>query len=129
MDYFFKKEQLPPNWYSRIDPYTVADVTAQIELMYALHPVAFGGNTGKPNSFVGIGNFGTTIQNNMFNGTAAGVACLLYQAATENMPASTTGAAGTNPPTANLQWAASKLNPLFSSGTFAAACPINFNNA
>lgn len=48
MDFFFIKEQLPPNWFSRVDPYTIPLVAAEIAAQYFLHPVAFGGNTGKP---------------------------------------------------------------------------------
>lgn len=87
MDYFFKKEQLPPKWYSRVDPYTIPDVSAEIFAQYSAHPVPFGGNTGKPNSFVGIGDTGA-IKNGMFTGTESGVACLLYQMATGNIPSS-----------------------------------------
>lgn len=48
MDFFFIKEQLPPNWFSRVDPYTIPLIAAEIAAQYFLHPVAFGGNTGKP---------------------------------------------------------------------------------
>lgn len=80
------------------------------------------GNTGKPNSFVGIGELGPYISNNMFNGTAEGVQCLLYQIATENQPSSISGLS--NIPLASFQWAASKLNPIFQAG--AAACPRKY---
>lgn len=130
MDYFFKKEQLPPNWYSRVDPYSIPLVATEIFAQYELYPVAFGANTGKPNSFVGIGQDGAYISNSMFNGTAAGVACALYQLATENDPAELGGGA-TPVPTANLQWAASMLNPIYSSPnmTSFAPCPLNYNAA
>lgn len=129
MSYFFQKEQLPPNWFSRVDPYTIPLVAAEIFAQYELYPVAFGGNTGKPNTFTGIGQFGPSISNSSFNGTAAGVACLLYQIATENTP-SALGGGGTLS-SQSAQWAAKMLNPIYSGNGTAAqfGCPLNYNNA
>ncbi|EME80673.1 uncharacterized protein MYCFIDRAFT_98841, partial [Pseudocercospora fijiensis CIRAD86] len=129
MDYFFKNEQLPQNWFSRVDPYSIPLVAAEIFKQYEAYPVAFGGNTGKPNSFVGLGQFGPSISNNMFNGTAAGVACLLYQIATENVPSALGGGgntAFTTVPQANLDFMRKMVNPIFASSnmTAFAACPI-----
>lgn len=45
ISYFFKQEQIPPNWTTRATPYTVSDVNTQINLMYLKNPVLFGGNT------------------------------------------------------------------------------------
>lgn len=42
MTYFFVHEQIPPNWYNRVDPYNNQKVTDQILRMYLLHPVEFG---------------------------------------------------------------------------------------
>lgn len=39
MSYFFEKEQLPPNWYSRVTPYTIPDVAGEIFKQYELYPV------------------------------------------------------------------------------------------
>lgn len=36
-DYFFKKEQLPPNWFSRVDPYSIPLVAGE-----ASYPTLFG---------------------------------------------------------------------------------------
>lgn len=120
MQSFFIAEKIPNNWYSRSDPYTIPLVAAEIFKQYEEYPVAFGGNTGKPNTFVGLGQNGPYFSNtNQFNGTAAGVACLLYQFATENEPAAL-GAYSTVP-VANLQWAASKLNPIYQAA--GSACP------
>lgn len=129
MDYFFRREQLPPNWFSRVQPYTIPLVAAEIFKQYELYPVAFGGNTGNPNTFYGIGQYGPSISNNTLQTTPQGVACLLYQIATENTPSSLGG--GGNVPTTTLQWAASKLNPIFgSSGSLGSlACPLNYNAA
>jgi len=129
MNSFFLAEKIPDKWYSRVTPYTIPDVASEIGYQYMKYPVAFGGNTGKPNSFVGIGEAGPYISNNKFSGTPQGAACLLYQIATENVPSSL-GGGGTDTPVANFQWAASKLNPLFSTGALGAfGCPLAFNNA
>ena len=106
-------------------------MAAEIFAQYGMHPVPFGGNTGKPNSFVGLGDFGA-IKNGKFQGTEAGVACLLYQFATENVPSSLGGGSVPAVPTESLQFAANKLNPLFgnqSSALGAFGCPLNFNGA
>ncbi|KAH9831905.1 aromatic peroxygenase-like, partial [Teratosphaeria destructans] len=132
MDYFFQKEQIPPNWYSRVDPYTIPDVAAEILAQYELHPVAFGGNTGTPDSFVGLGQDGPYLSHGMFTGsTPAGVACLLYQVATENDPAEFGGGSVPQTPQANLEWMAAKINPFFTGNGSAAAfgCPIAYNDA
>lgn len=128
MNKFFIDEQLPDNWYSRIDPYSIPLVAAEIFKQYQAYPVAFGGNTGNPNSFVGTGEFGPSISNNTFSGTPAGVACLLYQLATENVP-SALGGGGVQPSTlsqATLDWMRSQVNPIFQGADLLsfAACPI-----
>lgn len=52
------QERVPENWYRRPSdrPYTAADVFADVGLGYAAYPntLKFGGNVGKPNSFVGL---------------------------------------------------------------------------
>lgn len=123
--YFFGPEQLPPNWYSRVIPYTIPLVANEIFAQYQEYPVAFGGNTGKPNTFVGIGEYGPYFSNSSFNGTAQGLQCFLYQIATGNQPSSLQGSS--NVPTANFQWAASKLNPVYQNA--GSPCPLNYNNA
>ncbi|EMF09816.1 Cloroperoxidase [Sphaerulina musiva SO2202] len=130
MDFFFIKEQLPPNWFSRVDPYTIPLIAAEIAAQYFLHPVAFGGNTGKPNTFVGVGTQGPYISNNTIPGSPAGVACLLYQIATENIPSAIGGGGAANDaiPASSLNFMRNTLNPLFTnsslSGAAAFGCPI-----
>ena len=130
-DFFFKKQQLPPNWFSRVDPYTIPLVAAEIAAQYFLHPVAFGGNTGRPNTFVGVGSQGPYISNStLTNSTPAGVACLLYQVATENIPSAVGGGgeASAAIPASSLSFMRNTLNPLFTnsslSGAAAFGCPI-----
>jgi unspecific peroxygenase len=132
MDYFFVKEQLPPNWYSRVQPYTILEIAVQIFAMYQLHPVQFGGNTGSPNSFAGVGENGLSLES--VNGTdPKGVACLLYQVATEDVPASLRGG-GDGPVASNntYKWAANQLNPLFGVGqalsSLVGLCQLNYNS-
>lgn len=95
------------------------------------YPVAFGGNTGKPNTFVGFGETGFTSSSSTFNGTtAAGTACLLYQIATGSISGEMGG--GGTVPAANYAWAASKLNPLIVAGgalsELVGVCGLNYNS-
>ncbi|USW58161.1 Putative chloroperoxidase [Septoria linicola] len=128
MDSFFLREKLPDNWFSRVTPYTIPDVAAEIAAQYFLHPVAFGGNTGKPNTFVGIGSQGPYISNSTIPGSPQGVACLLYQVATENIPSAIGGYGEPTTPAANLNWMRQMLNPVFTnsslSGAAAFGCPV-----
>lgn len=117
----FSPAQIPDNWFSRVTPYTIQEVGGEIRDQYFAHPVEFGGNTGNPNSFVGIGTRGPYFQNSRFTGTPQGVVCLLYQFATENDPSAVQGQV----PTASLLWAATKLNPIFRNF----GCPLRINPA
>jgi len=84
---FNGKEQIPPNWTNRVEPYTDIDVGAQIIEMYALHPVMFGGNTAD-GTFDAI-NFGNIKDGQLpVDVEPTVVACLLYQLATERVPSS-----------------------------------------
>lgn len=129
MDYFFLKEQLPPNWSTRVIPYSLQDIGTEIGDMYSLHPVPFGSNTGEPNSFVGLNGTMPYFENGTFSGTTAGAVCALYLLATDNIPAEL-GGGDVVLPVATLAWAAAQLNPIFSSGVLGGlACPLNFNSA
>ncbi|KAF2725839.1 Cloroperoxidase [Polychaeton citri CBS 116435] len=52
------QERVPENWYRRpsTTPYSAADVFLDVGIGYAAYPktLKFGGNTGKPNTFVGL---------------------------------------------------------------------------
>ncbi|PVH71859.1 Cloroperoxidase, partial [Cadophora sp. DSE1049] len=52
------QERVPENWYRRpsSNQYTAPDVFIDVGIGYAAYPktLKFGGNTGKPNSFVGV---------------------------------------------------------------------------
>ena len=102
-------ERIPENWFSREAAYTIVDVATQIVLMYAEHPVLFGGNAGQGN-FDALGDYGAQgqITGSTLAGDAASVQCLLYQIATENVPSSLSGVL--NLPADVLSWAVGKLN-------------------
>ncbi|KAL2075059.1 hypothetical protein VTL71DRAFT_1 [Oculimacula yallundae] len=128
---FNNMEMIPKNWYSRSTPYTIMDVAREIGAQYEEYPVAFGGNVGKGN-FVGIGQNGPSFSSNgmLNNATAANIACLLYQFATENQPSSLTSAGTvvlTDYPSSVFKFTTGKLNPVYQNGGF--GCPLNFNYA
>ena len=87
---FNNAEQIPPNWTTRLTPYTNNDVTSEILKMYLLHPVLFGGNTAD-GSFDAI-SFGS-IKNGKISSSisATDTSCLLYQLATGSVPSSLNG--------------------------------------
>lgn len=60
---FFYLEKIPDNWYSRVSPYSIPLVAAEIFAQYEEYPVQFGGNAGKGN-FVGIGQNGPSCESN-----------------------------------------------------------------
>lgn len=106
-------------------------MASEIYRQYQAYPVPFGGNTGSPDSFVGFGETGFTSSSSTFNGTTPeGVACLIYQIATGNIPGELGG--GGSVPAANSAWAASKLNPLIVAGgalsELVGVCPLNYNS-
>jgi hypothetical protein len=110
-------EKIPDNWTNRKTPYTGVDVTAQILEMYLLNPVAFGGNTGKPNTFNGVNTNGFT--NGMLTeSTPEGVLCLIYQQIANGFVSGTGGIAA--PVTGALQYIVGKLGPQYAN----LGCPI-----
>ncbi|MCJ1478965.1 hypothetical protein MMC13_007649 [Lambiella insularis] len=109
-------EQIPPNWYNRVSAYTNMDVATEIDALYLLHPVLFGGNVGVGN-FDALTSFSNLISGGKLTGNAAAVQCLLYQLATENIPSSLSGVLSL--PAEVITWAQGKLGPVFA-GT---GCP------
>lgn len=125
---FNNAEQIPANWKSRSQPYTIPLVAAEIGAQYFADPVEFGGNTAKGN-FIGIGSMGPSISNNFLaNSDPATAECLLYQVATENVPASL-GGGGVNVLSdlsdSVLGWMQKNIKQL----NVPTGCPINFNDA
>ncbi|PMD42855.1 Cloroperoxidase [Hyaloscypha variabilis F] len=77
------------NWTSRVTPYSLLDVSAQIGEMYLKHPVGFGGNAG--GAFVGLGFPPYIIGGNLMAATPSDYACLLYQLVSGPIPSSLNG--------------------------------------
>lgn len=122
---FNNKEQIPANWYSRATPYTIPLVALEIFKQYNQYPVAFGGNTGAPNTFIGLQPTPPFLTSSGKIGSAQGVECLLYQIATEDMPSALNGGTFLNSTLSALQLAfmRSKIGPIQA----LSPCPINYN--
>lgn len=74
-------ERIPPNWYNRPTALSFAEIFAETSQLYAEagYP-AFGGNTGKTNSFVGLTFDPAGIENGILKDPSAeGIACLFQQ--------------------------------------------------
>ncbi|CAF0894567.1 unnamed protein product [Adineta steineri] len=99
-------ERIPPNWVKRKTPYSLVDVNIQILKLFIANPVLFGGNTGKPNSFIIDPQ-----QLEINNQTVSGVACFIYQAILSVTP-SEVGPAVTIPASI-LSFIIDKLDPIF----------------
>ncbi len=109
-----------PQWNSRTNPYTIADLVLQVIDLYTAHPVLLGGN-------VGIGkfdalNFGSAISNGQLSLNPQDVLCLLYQLATDDVPDSLSSILEI--PSAVLSFATSKLNPVFASSGCTLVSPL-----
>ena len=76
-------ERIPPNWTKRKIPYTLIDVALEILELYLAPPVLFGGNIGRPSSFVP-----GTLHLRLDQQTVNGILCFLYQAilSVDNVP-------------------------------------------
>jgi len=80
-------ERIPPNWYNRPTALSLAEIFAETSQLYAEagYP-AFGGNTGKPDSFVGLTFDAGGIENGVLNDPSAeGIACLFQQVLVNGM--------------------------------------------
>lgn len=105
-------ERIPDNWFSRVEPYTIADTAAEILTMYLQYPKLFGGNVGT-NNFDALNTTYDIIRDGKLpdDATVADLTCLLYQLAVSPVPSmlgtvsEITGAV--------LDFATSKLNPVF----------------
>lgn len=86
------QERVPEKWYRRpsTNQYTVADVALDVGIGYLAYPdtLKFGGNTGKPNSFVGldVGNLTGGVFNvgNLFQGN--NFACFAFSLLEQAIP-------------------------------------------
>ncbi|SMR45458.1 unnamed protein product [Zymoseptoria tritici ST99CH_3D1] len=83
-------ERLPSYWYNRPTSLSFPEIVGQVSDLYqAAGSPAFGGNTGKPDSFVGLEFPQGGIEGGVLkNSTPQGVACLFYQLVTDFIPLS-----------------------------------------
>ena len=113
-------ERLPKDWNNRPSPLSFLEIFLETSSLYAEAGFpAFGGNTGTPNSFVGLDFPAGGIEGGVLkNTTAAGIACLLYQVITVPTPSSLSGLLQI--PLASKLFAVSKLGAIM--GTL--GCPV-----
>jgi hypothetical protein len=105
-------EQIPENWFSRVEPYTNLDVSTEILRLYTMYPKLFGGNIGVNNFDALQTPFGIIADGKLPDAATAGdILCLLYQLATENVPSSLSTV--TNITQGILDLTLGKLNPVF----------------
>lgn len=116
--YTFTAEKIPTNWYNRVAPYTVVDVTGEILAMYLENPVLFGGTTG--NGGFDLINFGSFIKNGSLVAVpdAATTTCLLYQLLTFPVSSNLNGII--TPTVATLSFILTKILPTLQN----LGCPI-----
>ncbi|CAF1329919.1 unnamed protein product [Adineta steineri] len=99
-------ERIPPNWVKRKTPYSLVDTIEQALKLYLANPVLFGGNTGKPNTFI-ADRQQLTAGNQTVNGTA----CFIYQAILSITPSEVY--TGVSEPASILSYMINKLDPIF----------------
>jgi len=104
--YGWVPERFPANWYNRAAAYDFLDIGAQVLAMYLAYPKLFGGNVGAGN-FVPL-DLDPSLTGGEWNpATAQDVLCLLYQAATENIPDQL------SLPITTVAFILTQLNPVF----------------
>ena len=106
---FNNAEQIPANWYSRVSPYSLTDVSTEIGAQYNQHPVLFGGNVG-PGNFDAL-SYGIIVDGNLTDTSNDALLCLIYQLATQSFPSSLSGVLDL--PAEVVTWSTGKLNPIF----------------
>ncbi|CAF1003345.1 unnamed protein product [Adineta steineri] len=99
-------ERIPCNWAKRKTPYSAVDLNVQALKLYLANPVLFGGNTGKPNSFIA-----DLQQLTSDNQTVNGVACFIYQAILAVTPSEIDTVV--IKPASILSYIINKLDPIF----------------
>lgn len=83
-----RNETIPDDWYNRPDAYAFPLIVSQIFAQYAANPNPLGGNSGKPNTFVGLNYPGFVENGTLVNASPSGIACLFYQTLTVGIPTS-----------------------------------------
>ncbi|KAF2766508.1 Cloroperoxidase [Teratosphaeria nubilosa] len=79
-------ETLPPDWYNRPEALSLPFIADQVFTQYGLYPTPLGGNTGAPNTFVGLNYPGFVENGTLENASAVGGLCLLYQTIAIGVP-------------------------------------------
>lgn len=110
------QEQIPANWYRRpaSNQYNLADVAGDILVNDAMYPgiVGVGGNTGAPNSYVGVdtGNLTGGVFDAASLAEGNNAVCFLLQASQQGLPDVADRALGLVGSVAG--WAVQQLGPL-----------------
>ncbi|CAF0991858.1 unnamed protein product [Adineta ricciae] len=99
-------DKLPTKKYKRETPYTLADIAVEILKLYLEHIALFGGNTGRPNSFI-LNPPQLTLDKQTVNG----ILCFLYQTILSVVPSQIETLVTT--PLAILNYLTANLDPIF----------------
>lgn len=111
--HYNRNESIPAYWYNRPTSYSLETIVAQIFSDYMIYPAPLGGNTGAPNTFVGLNYPGFVQNGTLKNATPNGVLCLLYNTITFGLPTSLLQTLQLT--TAQATFAKSKLGTTFAS--------------
>jgi hypothetical protein len=117
------QERVPENWYRRptSNQYTANDVAEDVGIGYAAYPgtLKIGGNTGTPNSFVGVSvedlSGGVFNAQNLFTGD--NFACFAFSLAQQGVPSFLKG------PLSSINKALALVEQYISPITSALNCP------
>lgn len=83
-----RNESLPENWYNRPEALSLPFIVDQIFQQYDMQTTYLGGNSGKPNTFVGLNYPGFVENGTLTNASPDGILCLLYQTVAVGVPTS-----------------------------------------
>ncbi|EPE28884.1 Cloroperoxidase [Glarea lozoyensis ATCC 20868] len=102
------QEKIPQNWYKRPsnNPYGAAAAAADVAILAVKYPeiVQFGGNTGTPNSFVGVnpGDISGGVYNAQTLLQGNNLGCFFFQAAQQAIPSVLSGVLSNLTPFLNI---------------------------
>ncbi|KAI7469716.1 Cloroperoxidase [Hortaea werneckii] len=83
-----RNEKLPQDWYNRPEALSLPFIADQVFEQYGLYPTYLGGNTGEPNTFVGLNYPGFVEDGTLQDASPNGIICLLYQTVAIGVPTS-----------------------------------------
>lgn len=81
-----RNESIPRNWYNRPTALSLPFIADQVFTQYGLRPLPLGGNTGAPDTFVGLNYPGFVEDGVLTEASAGGILCLLYQTVAVGVP-------------------------------------------